>query len=424
MGKTISEKILSKAAGRSLQSGDVVWAKVSTVSMIDKPGFAFLERHNLKVWDPQRILFSFDHFMYPHEGTGVIGLPKIRSWAKKQGIPAENVFDIGRHGISHQVPAEAGKVLPGTVYVGGDTQASTMGAFNCFALACVNTAEYVMASGDVWVRVPESIRIHLNGTLPKGVLGKDIYLRLLKDLEGECEGRAIEFSGPGIASLPIDVRMAVANGGTHLGAATLVFPADQRLLDYLHGRAAESFETVAPDDDAHYLQTYTYDLSSFEPIVAGPDDPSLIAPLSAFKGVPIQAGYIGSCSSGRLADLTLAAEVLKGKHIHPSVRLVVTPISSLVAQDAAEQGLLAIFAKAGATITTPGCGACFYGNQSPLLLDEGETCITSSVENWPGRMGSDKAHIYLGNAAAVAASALEGCIADPRDYFADATRKG
>ncbi len=417
MGSTMSDKILATAAGRPVAAGDLVWASVSLVSMFDKVAFGFLDRHDLKVWDPERVVFTFDHFMYPHEGLGVVGLPKVRKWAERQGIPKANIYDIGRHGITHQVPAEEGWVLPGTVYVGADTQASTMGAFNCFAVACVGTADYVMATGDVWIKVPESLQIVLKGTLPKGVLGKDIYLRLLKDLEGLTEGRVLEFTGPGVQSLPIDVRMAVANGATHMGAVTIIFPPDHALMDYLRPRARESFQVVTPDADAKYVETHEYDLSAFEPLIAGPDDPTRIHPLSDLKGTKVHAAYIGSCSSGRLEDLTLAAEVLRGKRISPDVRLVVTPISSRVMQEAAEKGLLTVFAQAGANITTPGCGACFYGNQSPLLLDDGEVCITASVENWPGRMGSDKAKIYLANAAAVAASALEGRIADPREHY-------
>lgn len=418
MGKTMSEKILSRASGQSVSVRDFVWAKTCTVSLSDNTKyFEFLDRNGLKVWDPNRIVFCFDHFMYPQNGLGVAGLAKIRDWTRKQGIPRENIYDIGRHGITHQVPAEEGWVLPGTVYVAADTQGSTMGALNCFAVACVGAINYVLATGDTWVKVPECIRINVQGTLPKGVLGKDVYLRLLQDLEGVVEGRVLEFAGPGVTSMSIDTRMAVANGANHLGALTMIFPPDQKLMDYLKPRAREPFEVVTADPDAKYVENYEYDLSAFEPLVSGPDDPHKIRRLSEVEGTKLHAAYIGSCSSGRFEDLALAAEVLKGRKISADVRLVVTPISSRVMREAAEQGLLAIFAQAGADITTPGCGACFYGNLSPLLLDDGEVCITGSVENWPGRMGSEKAKIYLANAAVVAASAVEGQIANANRYY-------
>lgn len=425
MGRTMSEKILAKAAGRVVGVGDFVWAKVHVVSLADYVKHcAFFDRNDFKVWDPNRILFCFDHFQYPHHGLGVVGLPKIRSWASRQGIPKGNIYDIGRQGNSNQIPAEEGWVLPGTVYVAADTQGATMGALNCFAVAALEASAYTMATGEIWFKVPECIRVKLRGRLPKGVLGKDIYLRLLKDLGGESEGRVIELTGPGVSSMSVDIRLGVANGANHLGAQAMIFPADQKLMDYLAPRAREPFEAVEPDPDAHYVATYEYDLDAFEPLIAGPDDHHKVRPLGEVHDTKVQAAYIGSCSSGRFDDLALAAEVLKGRTVSPDVRLVVTPISSNVMREAAEAGLLAIFAQAGATLTTPSCGACFYGNQSPLLLDDGETCITASVENWPGRMGSSSAKIYLANAAVVAASAVEGRIVSPHGYYAGVDKSG
>ncbi len=420
MGRTMTEKIFSAASGKRVGRGDFGWAKVHVVSMMDSLHFCdwdFFDRNDVKVWDAKRVLFSFDHFMYPHQGLGVQGFRRIRDWAQRHGVPKENIFDVGRQGISHQIPAEQGWVLPNTVYIGADTQAATLGAFNCIALAALAETPFIMATGDTWFKVPRCVRVHLTGTLPKGVLGKDIYFRLMSDLSGELEGCVIEFSGPGIRSMPLDVRMAVANGAPHIGAMTMVFPADEVLLDYLAPRAREPFETVAADEGAEYDAVFEYDLSQFEPMISGPDDPTRIAPLRKVGGLKVDAAYIGSCSSGRLEDLALAAEVLAGRKIADSVRMVVTPISTEVMRVAAERGYIATFVAAGASVTSPGCGACFYGNQSPLHLEDGETCITGSVENWPGRMGSIQAKIYLANAGVVAASALEGCIANPDIYF-------
>jgi 3-isopropylmalate/(R)-2-methylmalate dehydratase large subunit len=235
----------------------------------------------------------------------------------------------------------------------------------------------------------------------------------VKELRGVTEGRVIEIGGPGVASLTMDQRLAIANGATHMGAATIVFPPDERLLDFVRPRARHPFIPVEPDEDARYVETIAFDLGDFQPLVSGPDNVRNIRELKEVLGIKVDAAYIGSCSSGRLEDLAAAAEVLNGQKVSNQTRLVVTPISSKVMEQASEQGLLTIFMRAGATVTTPGCGACFHGNQSPLQLDDGETCIASSVENYAGRMGSANAKIYLASAAVVAASAIAGRIASP-----------
>ncbi|MGY4183114.1 3-isopropylmalate/(R)-2-methylmalate dehydratase large subunit [Bradyrhizobium sp. USDA 4518] len=420
MSKTMTEKILAKASGKdALTVGDVVTAKIDVISMFDSFLDDWLLENNLKAWDPTRVVFSFDHFLpratEPNKRWGDV--EQTREFAQKLGVPRENVYDVGRHGISHQVPAEEGWVLPGTFYLAADTQGATMGALNCFAMAGLYSTFPALATGEMWMVVPESVRIILTGEMPKGILGKDICFRLLQDLHGRADSRVLEFGGPGLQSLPIDVRMGVANGSNHIGAMTSIFEPDQRLLDYLRPRARKAFEPVTADRDANYVASYAYDLSTFEPLVSGPGDISKIRPLSEVRGRAVQAAYIGSCSSGRMEDLKLAAEVLDGRKIKPDVRLVVTPISSNVLRDAAENGVLRTFLRAGATVTSPGCGACTWGNQSPLRLADGETCITASVEIYSGRMGSSKAEIYAANAAVVAASAITGEITDPRGYF-------
>ncbi|OSI81005.1 aconitase [Bradyrhizobium canariense] len=419
--KTMTEKLLARASGRNAVSvGDVLTAKIDVVSIPDSVVDDWLIDNNLKAWDPKRVVFSFDHL--PPRATGANpkwwrDVEQSREFAQKIGVPRENIYDIGRHGLSHQVPAEEGWVLPGTFYLSSDTQGATMGALNCFAMPGIFSTFPALATGEMWMVVPEAVRIHLTGEMPKGILGKDIYFRLLQDLRGRADSRVLEFGGPGLKSLPIDVRMGVANGSNHIGAITSVFEPDQRLLDYVKPRAREPFKPVTPDRNAKYVDSYEYDLSTFEPLVSGPGDISRIQPLSQVRGTKIHAAYIGSCSGGRMEDLKLAAEVLDGRKISPDVRLVVTPISSNVQRDATEKGVLRTLLRAGAAVTSPGCGACHFGNDTPLRLGDGETCITASVENYAGRMGSIKANIYAANAAIVAASALTGEITDPRGYF-------
>lgn len=420
MGQTMTQKILAKASGKTrAEVGDIVIPKIGMLSFPDGNAWIdYFNENNLKVWDPNRVIFSFDHIFQidylPHSAKEH---PKIRDFAKRQGIPPENIYDFGRNGISHQIPVEQGWALPGTVSLGLDTQSAAMGAANCFSMALMHRVEPPLLTGDVWLQVPECVNIKLHGKLPKGITGKDISYRLMKDLSGCVTGKVIEFSGPGVSNLAIDVRMAIANVSVQLGALTMIFPPDQVLLDYLDGRAREPFKVVEPDVDAKYVETYDLDLSTIEHLVAGPNNIEIIRPLSELEGLEITAANIGSCSSGRVTDLALAAEVLRGNKVHPNVRLIITPISAATMREATEQGIINDLVEAGATITTPGCGACYVGNLSPLKLGDGERCISTSVETVPGRMGSMTAEILLGNSAVAAASAIEGRITDPMKYL-------
>jgi homoaconitase/3-isopropylmalate dehydratase large subunit len=420
MGQTMTEKILSRAAGEAtVRKGDVVLANVEVLCMPDAERFIdLIEKHKLTLWDPKKVVFSFDHFFADSMPLGAAKEhAKIRRFAKEQGVPAENIYDVGRNGISHQVPVEEGWTLPGTVCVGSDTQSATMGAVNCFAIPALAGTSSVALTGQLWQVVPEAIEVRLRGALPKWVTGKDFVYRLIADLGNVVCGRVIEFSGPGIESLSIDARMAIANGAVQIGALTIVFPHDRILADYMNSRSHRPYEPVAPDDDANYVASYEYDLATIECLISGPHDIERVRPLHEVSGLEISAANIGSCSSGRLSDLALAAEVLRGHKIASGVRLVITPISATVMRQALEKGYLQAFLDAGATVTDPGCGACYQGNKSPLKLADGERCLSSSVENLSGRMGSTSAEIYLGNSAVVAASALEGRITDPLLYI-------
>lgn len=421
-GQTMTSKILARASGReAVEPGEIVLARIEMFSSLDGTTFIDLFREkNLKVWDPQKVMFCFDHFFQPDWFPQVASKEhtKIRTFAAEQGIPAEHVFDLGRNGISHQVPVEEGWALPGTVSVGVDTQFATVGAANTLAIPLLYAGGAVLLTGDVWMMVPEVIHVHLTGSLPKGVLGKDIGYRLLHDLSATVNGRVIEFSGPGIASLPLDVRMGICNCAVQMGALSMIFPADAILLDHMAATARAPFDPVTPDDDAVYASEHSYDLDTLECLIAGPFEIDLVRPLADLIGTPVTAANIGSCSSGRFADLALAAEVLKGRKIHPGVRMAVTPISARTMRRAEDAGLIKIFADAGAMVTQPGCGSCYSGNLGVIKLGEGERCISSSVETLAGRMGAANAEIYLGNAAVVAASALEGMIADPAAYLA------
>ena len=292
-----------------------------------------------------------------------------------------------------------------------DTQAPTLGAMNCFTVTSNAETPFIMATGRTWFKVPETVRINLTGSLRSGVLGKDIYQYILRALNKRAEGKAIEVGGPGLTGLSMDARLAVSNGGPHFGATCVIFEADQVLLDYVKDRARFPIHPTNPDEDATYAMTLDLDLGDIPALVAGPHDPSKVMEVGTHEQIDITAAYIGSCSAGRIEDLRAAAEVLRGKHVREGVRLVVTPISTLVMEQASKEGLIDAFLQAGATVTMPGCGSCYFGNMSPLTLSDGENCVSTSVENWSGRMGSNKASIYLANAATVANSAILGHIA-------------
>ena len=422
MQMTMTQKILSAATGREVIPGDVLNAPVSGVAIHDNAPLGLFDAYpDARVWDPSKIVICYDHFsrtkMAQYHG-------RIRAFAREQGIPPENIFGPGRHGISHQVPGEEGFVLPGTIYAVFDTQGATLGAFNCFAFTSLFTTPSVLALGTALLVVPEVIDIELTGHLPPGLTSKDLTFHLHALLGDQISGRVLEFRGTGVATLSIDQRMGVANAANNLGAFTMMFPGDEVLGVYLRTRARAPYQFVAADPGATYASTVTIDLDGVPALVSGPGDIDNIRALDEVVGLPVAAAFVGSCSAGRLDDLVLAARVLDGRSIDESVRFVVTPISQEVMLEASARGVIATLVAAGAMVTPPGCGACYHANQSPLLLADGERCIASSVSNAPGRMGSKSAEIYLSNPAVVAASALEGRIADPRPYLRDVRKAG
>jgi homoaconitase/3-isopropylmalate dehydratase large subunit len=420
----MTSKLLARAAGvERAETSSIVLPAIDLMTCPDATTFIdTFNRNGWKVWDPAKVIFCFDHIFQPDwlPVAAVIEHPRIRAFAASQGIPTSNIYDFGRNGLSHQIPVEDGWALPGTVCIGLDTQSSTLGAANCFAMPSLWGTDAILLTGDVWLQVPEVVDVRLEGALPPGVTGKDVGYQLLRDIADLVDGRVIEFSGPGVANLSIDARMAIANSAVQVGALTMIFPADATLLEYVSPRARQPFEPVAPDDDAEYAGSHTLDLGTVQPLVAGPHEIERIRSLDEVVGLPVTAVNIGSCSSGRLSDLTVAAEILRGRAVASNVRLIVTPISAEVAREAASTGVLQTLLASGATVSQPGCGGCYSGNLSPLKLGDGERCLSTSVEALRGRMGSQDAEILLANAAVAAATAVEGVIARPERYLAGA----
>lgn len=417
---TISEKILSRAAGKTkVDPGEVVFAEPDMVVINDSLGptvvRSMFEMGVKKPWNPKKVVINFDHFVPAMNQGAADGQAFLRKFAKETGV---NFIEVGSHGINHQVTAERGFARPGMLYVGDDTHATALGAFGAFAAAVGFETSALLAMGEIWFRIPESIRIKVRGSLRKGVMPRDLIAKVSSDLGSDGAAyKALEFVGPGIDSMSMDGRMTVCSLAPHPGAKTAIIAADDRAIDYVKSRTREEFEVVKSDPDASYCDELDYDMSTLEPRVAAPPSPTNGKAVEEVAGTRIDQGFIGSCADGRLEGLEVAARILRDKKVSPDCRLVVIPASQEVLLEATKAGYIETLVKAGAAICSPSCGPCpgFHSG----LLGKDEVCISTSTLNSPGRMGSRDALVYLASPATVAASALEGRIADPRPYLED-----
>jgi 3-isopropylmalate/(R)-2-methylmalate dehydratase large subunit len=416
MGMTIAEKILAKKSCQTtVAPGDLVTVEVDTVVMIDNSFTAGRWREILKLKDPDRLVVVFDHRVPASTTDSAEAHATGRRFVEKFGI--KRFHDVGFHqGISHQLVADHGYALPGSVLVCSDSHTCSAGVFNCIARGVGEPdVLYSAIKGETWFRVGETVRYELNGKLPRAVTAKDAFLQISGE-HGDHATQNVEFGGPGIASLSIPARKTLTTMGAELSAEFATFEADEVMEEWIRARNREPFECVRPDRDARYAAVRKIDLSTLEPLVAFPD--SVVRnskPVAAAAGTRIDQAFIGSCANGTLDDLALAAAVLKGKQVAPTVRLIVTPGSQLIYREAAREGIIAALAEAGAVVTPATCGACGGGHLG--ILGPNETCITASTRNFKGRMGDPSAQIYMASPATVAASAIRGAIADPREFL-------
>ncbi len=412
---TLAEKILARAAGRErVAPGEFVVATVDLALVHDifaVPVFdAFRELGRERVFDPARVAVVIDHLVPAPTTAAALVHRRIREHVAALGI--RRFFDAGS-GICHQLLPEAGLVAPGMLVVGTDSHTTTHGALGAAGTG-IGTSEmvYVLATGRLWFRVPETLRVDLSGSLPPLVGWKDVVLHLAGRLGSDgAQYRSLEFAGPAAEGVDLAGRLTMCNMAVELGAKFGLFAADAVTASYLAARGAEA-EPLAPDPDARYLAAHPLDLSSLEPQVALPGAVDRVHPVGEVEGIEIHQAFLGSCTNGRLEDLEEAATVLRGQRVARGVRLLVAPASRDVYREAARRGVLAVLVEAGATILPPGCGPCFGGHGG--LLAPGERCIGSHNRNFAGRMGSPEAEIYLASPATVAASAVAGRIADPR----------
>jgi 3-isopropylmalate/(R)-2-methylmalate dehydratase large subunit len=415
-GMTMVEKILARAAGKShVEVGEIVVCEVDKVVAIDLP-FHKGEPLPVKLWDPSRVTVVIDHGAPAPTVVDADGHRRARQFVAKHGI--EKFFDIGNHGIVHQVLLEQGLAVPGQILACTDSHTCASGAVNCAArgLGRLDMLQ-VLTTGHTWYRVSPTIRYELRGRLPLGAYGKDVFLHIA-DRYGEHSNLNVEFGGPGLARLSLDDRSTIATMFAEVSADFTMFPADELIREYLSAHCTEPYEPVDPDPDARYRDVRSVDLDQIVPFVARPDAvPGNTVPVTELEEVSIDQAFVGSCANGKLADLRIAAEIVRGRHVPPGVRFLVTPASQRVYLQAVKLGYVETLVEAGAVVTSSTCGACF--GYSMGVLGAGEVCITSSTRNFKGRMGSPDAKIYMGSSATVAASAIAGRIVDPRPYLVD-----
>ena len=415
------EKILAKNSGRaSVAAGEIVTAKIDFAEINDlylQTVYSFYEMGGKRVWDRERAAFVFDHYAPAPTIKTAANQREMREFARKNDLRFH--FDTNS-GVCHQVMPEAGVVYPGMIVVATDSHTTTHGAFGAMGTGCGATdMACILMTGEMWMRVPEVIEIRLEGQAPKGVFPKDVILHVLGRIRADgAVYRAIDFTGSYVEGLDVAGRMTVCNMAVEMGAKTAYMQPNQDVLEYVSKRAVRPFEVMETDPGFKYAERYVFDVSKLEPELACPSSVENVHTLQSVIAdgpVRLDQGYIGSCTGGRVEDIAVAAKILRGRHIPAWTRLIVIPASAEVMQDCMAAGYIQDLMAAGATISTPGCGACLGAHEG--ILAPGEVCITSTNRNFPGRMGSTEARMYLASPATVAASLLNGCITDPRPYL-------
>ena len=397
------EKILARNSGKeSVRTGEIVTAKVDFAEINDlylQTVYSFYEMGGEKVWDRERCAFVFDHYAPCPDVKSASNHREMREFAKKNDLRFH--FDTNC-GVCHQVMPEAGVIYPGMIVVATDSHTTTHGAFGAMGTGCGATdMATILMTGELWFRVPEIVEVRLEGEAPKGVYPKDVILAVLGKIRADgAVYKAIDFTGSYVETLDVAGRMTICNMAVEMGAKTAYMQPNRDVLEYV------------------YAESFLFDVSALEPELACPHSVENVHPLSeviAAGDVKLDQGYIGSCTGGRVADIAAAAGILRGKHIAPYTRLIVVPASAEVLSECIGKGYIQDLMAAGATIAAPGCAACLGVHEG--ILAPGEVCITSTNRNFPGRMGSKEASLYLASPATVAASLLNGRITDPRPYL-------
>lgn len=418
MGMTISEKILARASGQdAVKAGDIVWARVDRAMMDDilGPRVEIADKMELlkaKVWDPDRVVIVSDHYTPPANEKQAEIVRFTREWAKSHGI--DHYYEFA--GPCHQVMVEHGHALPGEVILGTDSHTCTYGALGAFSTGIGSTEMLgVLATGEIWLKVPQTIRVRVDGTLPDKVMAKDVILKAIGIIgHNGATYKAMEFCGTTFDRMIMDERLCVANMAVEAGAKNGIIACDDITRQYLDSIGAGRGTEFASDGDASYCRTVELDAAELVPVCACPHEVDNVAPIKDRETVSINQAYIGSCTGGRYHDLKTAADWLKGKKVAKGVRLLISPASRRVWEQCAREGILTTLSEAGATVLASSCGACLGVHSG--AIGAGEVCVSSTNRNFIGRMGSKKSQVYLASPLSVAVAAVTGHLADPREY--------
>ena len=421
----IVEKILARGSGKSsVAPDDVVFADVDKVMMHDVSGpgvlkvFDKLKKQGIsvdKLWDPTKVWVAEDHFVPSADKMSAENIVKLSNFTKQYGIEKHFKYGMGQYGICHTISHEEAMVMPGDVYVGGDSHTNTTGALGAFACGLGHTdIAYVLLNGNIWFKVPETFYFKLNGKLPDHVMAKDVILKIIGDIGNDGGAyRTMQFGGSGIDEMSVESRLTLCNMTTEAGAKNGIVEPDQKVVDYLSQRGASNFNLVTGDSDAEYSKIFEYESSEMEPMIAKPFSPDNTCVVGEAPSVELDKSYIGSCTGAKYEDLVSAAKILKGRKV--KIRTEILPAAISIYQRAMENGLLKIFLDAGVTVGPPTCGACCGAHMGVLAKDE--ICISTTNRNFPGRMGHVESQTYLSSPMVAAASAVTGKITDPRDLL-------
>jgi 3-isopropylmalate/(R)-2-methylmalate dehydratase large subunit len=423
MGMTITEKILSHASTcNKVSPGDIIFADVDKVMIHDVSGpgvmkvFKELEKKGKpikKIWNPDKVWISEDHFVPASDKISADNVIQLTKWAQKNGIKKHFKYGLGQYGICHTLSHEEGLILPGEVYVGGDSHTNTTGAIGAFATGLGHTdIAYVLINGKIWFKVPETLLFKIIGKKPDYLMAKDIILNIISDIGTDgANYKAMQFGGNVIDEMEMEERLTLTNMTTEAGAKNGIIEPDNVTFEYLKQRTELNFKSIKSDIDAEFKEVFEYECDNMEPSVAKPYTPENVVAVREIQSTEIDKAYIGSCTGAKLSDLRTAAKILKGKKV--KIRTEVLPAAQSIYLKAIKEGLITIFMEAGVVVGPPTCGACCGAHMGVLGKDE--ICISTTNRNFPGRMGHVESKTYLASPIVVAASALTGKITDPRD---------
>jgi 3-isopropylmalate/(R)-2-methylmalate dehydratase large subunit len=423
MGMTITEKILSHASrGNKVSPDDIIFADVDKVMIHDVSGpgvikvFKELEKKGIdigKVWDPDRVWIAEDHFVPAADKISADNVIQLTKWAQKNGIRKHFKYGLGQYGICHTLSHEEGLILPGEIYVGGDSHTNTTGALGAFAAGLGHTdIAYVLTHGKIWFKVPETLLFKINGKKHLNVMAKDIILNIISDIGTDgANYKAMQFAGKVVDKMEMEERLTLTNMTTEAGAKNGIIEPDNITTEYVKQRTESNFNVIKADVDAEFKEVFEYECDKIEPSVAKPYSPENVVAVREIQNTEIDKAYIGSCTGAKLSDLRAAAKILKGKKV--KIRTEVLPAAQSIFLNAIKEGLVTIFMESGVVVGPPTCGACCGAHMGVLGKDE--ICISTTNRNFPGRMGHVESKTYLASPMVVAASALTGKITDPRD---------